>query len=377
MISKRTYRILVGIIGLLFIAPLLQRNLHLWTFDALKGARTAHKKPAITLESWLNGQYQKDADKYCTDSFGFQSPLVRSINQIDFSLFRQANAQYVVVGKEHYLYETPYIEAHLGMDFLGDSTISEKVKMYKQVHDTLFALGTNLRMIFAPGKGSYFPEYIPDYYQKYRRSKTNYQGFKAGFDNANMPYLDFNAWFRQEKESALAPLFPRTGIHWSKYGMLIATDSILRFWNSNYNQDLPTLHYTMPDSTTKMTSGSDADVEDGLNIYQTLPHFDMVYPSHKIVERNDKITSAVIADSYYWGLFDIGLSTIACDSGEFWYYFKQVYPQNFTSGLMIDDLDLKSAIESKNEILILQTDATLDRFGFGFIEAAHNVYFKP
>ena len=175
---------------------------------------------------------KKNADKYCTDSFGFQSPLVRTINQIDYSLFGQANAQYVIIGKDNYLYETPYIEAHLGMDFLGDSVVNQKVAMFKQVRDTLAALGTNLTMIFAPGKGSYFPEYIPDYYQKYRQARTNYDAFKLGFDTKQLPYLDFSAWFRQEKENALAPLFPRTGIHWSKYGMLVATDSILRYWDS-------------------------------------------------------------------------------------------------------------------------------------------------
>ncbi|MFT5723625.1 MAG: hypothetical protein ACI9JN_000742 [Bacteroidia bacterium] len=374
--SKTTYRILVGVIALLFIGPIIQRNFHVWTFDSLKGEHYPHQKPKITLKSWLDGSYQQAADKYCTDSFGFQSPMVRGINQIDYSLFREANAQYVIVGKENCLYETPYIEAHLGMDYLGDSVILEKIWKYKQVSDTLEKLGVKLNMIFAPGKASFHETYIPDYYWQYQNDKTNYVGFKTAMNQLQMAYIDLHAWFRNEKGSASAPLFPLTGIHWSKYGMVLATDSILNYWNSQFTGTLPHLSFNIPDTTTIITKGSDADVEDGLNIIQQLPHFNMIYPSYHFVDGTKKIKTAVIADSYYWGLFDIGLSTIACDSGEFWYYFKRVYPQNFKTGLMIEDLNIKTAIESKDVITILQTDATLNRFGFGFIEAAYELYYE-
>lgn len=352
-----------------------QRNLHIWSFKGLKGEHYPHQKPAVTLKSWLDGSYQKAADKYCTDSFGFQSPMVRGINQLDYTLFKEANAQYVVIGKDNYLYETPYIEAHLGMDFLGDSIIEEKVRKFKAVRDTLCQLGIKLDMVFAPGKGSYYPEYIPDYYFKYSGHQTNYVEFKKAFNKHHVNYLDFHEWFRNEKGTASAPLFPITGIHWSKYGMILATDSILSYWNSKFEGQLPKASFTIPDTTTTVTQGSDADVEDGLNILQTLPHYNMVYPQNTFVAGTRKIKTAVIADSYYWGLFDLGLSTIACDSGEFWYYFKQVYPQNFQSGLMIKDLDLQEAIESKDAIMLLQTDATLNRFGFGFVESAYDLYF--
>lgn len=367
---------MIGIICLVFLMPLAQRNFHIWTFKSLKGEHYPHHKPSVTLQSWLDGSFQSAADKYCTDSFGFQEPLVRTINQLEFTLFHEANAQYVVVGKDNYLYETPYIEAHLGMDYLGDSIIFEKTRKLKAIQDTLRQLGVNLDVIFAPGKASYYPEFIPDYYWQYRNVSTNYDALKTSFQQSNIPFLDFHAWFRSEKNLATAPLFPQTGIHWSQYGMMLASDSILKFWNQRYGETLPTMLIHLPDTTTTITQGSDADVEDGLNILQTLPHKQMLYPKAEFLERNKKIRTAVIADSYYWGLFDLGLSTVACDSAEFWYYFKQVYPQHFTQPLMIQDLDLKEAIESKETILLLQTDATLDRFGFGFIEAVYDLYFE-
>jgi hypothetical protein len=362
-------------VGLLFILPVIQRNFNLWEFKGLRGEYYTHTKPSITLSSWLDGSFQKRADKYSTDSFGFQRPLVRTINQIDYSLFKQANAKYVIIGKENCLYETPYIEAHLGMDYIGDSAIAVKVKQFKMLYDTLAKLDVHLQMIFAPGKGSYYEEYIPDYYWQFQQPMTNYVAFKNAMNQVRIEYIDLHHWFRNEKGTESAPLFPLTGIHWSQYGMVLAADTILSTWNSFCDTTLPKLTYTLSGFTTKETKGSDADVEDGLNIFQTLPHFDMAYPTHRYTKEEGKINTAVIADSYYWGLYNLGLSNVGGDNGEFWYYFKAVYPQYFTNELTVDHFDLQQAIQSKDIIALLQTDATLDRFGFGFIEKAYKIYF--
>ncbi|MBO6516340.1 MAG: hypothetical protein JJ975_07295 [Bacteroidia bacterium] len=352
---------------------MLQRNLNLVEYTSLKGAARSSQKPPITLQSWLSGDYQKKAANYCTDSFGFRTPLVRAINQLDLNLFNRANAQYVIVGKNNCLYETPYIEAHLGMDFLGDSLVLAYSKKMQMLHDTLEALGVDLQMVFAPGKASYFPEYIPDYYKKYQTSNTNYQRFKHYFDSLQFSYIDLHTWVRSMKDTSSYPLFPLTGIHWSKYGMVLATDSLLKYWYNN-SSNAPCLNWEKGIVTTE-TQGSDADVEDGMNLMYPLNRFPMMYPKYDwVTDSSNRLKTAVIADSYYWGLFDIGLSSSGSE-GEFWYYFKQVYPQYFEDGLMVDDLDLKAAIESKDVIVLLQTDATLDRFGFGFVEAAFDLYF--
>lgn len=360
---------------LLFAISFTQHLLNWVEVKPLKGSTNNYTSPEVSLSSWLSGEYQSKMDKHLTSSFGFREPLVRMVNQLDYTLYHEANARYVVIGKDDFLYETPYIEAHLGMDYLGDSAIqgiSTKMKMLK---DTLRKLGVDLQLVFAPGKASYFPEYIPDHYSQYAGDTNNYERFKYHFDALGFEYLDLHRWFRTMKDTSTYPLFPITGIHWSKYGMALAVDSILNYWNQKYNDSLPDFHFGFGEISTE-TQGSDADVEEGLNIFEQLQHFGMMYPTYHFIDSaKKKLQTAVIADSYYWGLFDIGLSTIASDSGEFWYYFKQVYPQHFSNELMINDLDLKQAIESKDVIMLLQTDATLDRFGFGFVEAAWELYF--
>jgi hypothetical protein len=346
----------------------------MWSFEPLKGAHNNPDKPSITLTSWLDGSYQKKTHAYCTDAFGFQEPLVRLVNEVDYQLFDAANAKYVVVGRNNCLYETPYIEAELGMDYLGDSIIHDYTYKMSHLNDTLQKLGVDLQMVFAPGKASFYPENIPTYYFRYKSDSTNYDRFKHHMDEYGFAYLDLHKWFRSMKDTSRYPLLPNTGIHWSKYGMVLAVDSISKYWQQKFRYQ-PRFEYSNGELSS-IAQGSDADVEDGMNLLSDIPNLTMMYPKHdfsKLPKPNLK--TSVIADSYYWGLFNIGLSTLASDSGEFWYYFHQVYPQHFENQLMIKDLDLKQAIESKDVIMLLQTDGTLDRFGFGFVEAAYDLYF--
>lgn len=372
---KSTYRFLLVVLLLGVSIVWTQRFFGLWQFDELGGANTKHPMPSLTMKAWLDGDFQSRFDQYSTDSFGFQSPLVRAVNELDFQVFNEANARYVVVGKDNYLYETPYIEAVTGMDYLGYDSIQTMVSKLSRVQDTLSKLGVRLEVLLAPGKGSYYSEYIPDYYKHYTSDSNNYSVFKHVFEAQNIPYLDFHAWFRSMKDTTAYPLFPITGIHWSKYGMVLATDSIINHWSTLYPNRVSQMSYSLEHEVTTVTESTDADVEEGMNLITELKHYPMMYPNYTFDKKDTLITTAVIADSYYWGLFDVGLSTRACKDGEFWYYFQQVYPQNFETGLMIKDLDLKEAIESKDLIMILQTDATLDRFGFGFVNAAYELYF--
>ena len=372
---KSTYRLLLVVLLVGVSIVWTQRLFGLWHFDELGGANTKHPMPSLTMKAWLDGDFQTKFDQFGTESFGFQSPLVRLVNELDFQTFNEANARYVVVGKDNYLYETPYIEAVTGMDYLGYDSIQTMVTKLSMVQDTLSKLGVRLEVLLAPGKGSYYPEYIPDYYKHFTSDSNNYSVFKDMFELQNIPYLDFHAWFRSMKDTTSYPLFPITGIHWSKYGMVLATDSIINHWNVLYPNRVSKMPYTLERELTTVTESTDADVEEGMNLISELKHYPMMYPNYTFNKRDSSITTAVIADSYYWGLFDVGLSTRACKDGEFWYYFQQVYPQNFETGLMIKDLDLKEAIESKNLIMLLQTDATLDRFGFGFVDAAYDLYF--
>jgi hypothetical protein len=79
-------------------------------------------------------------------------------------------------------------------------------------------LGKQVLVILAPGKASYFPEFIPDEMATITKLNTNYEGYKAELKESTVPFIDAHQWFRNMKDTSRYPLFPKCGIHWSKYG---------------------------------------------------------------------------------------------------------------------------------------------------------------
>jgi hypothetical protein len=154
--------------------------------------------------------------------------LVRLNNQISYAFFNKANAKTVVIGKNNYLYEENYIKAYFGSDFIGSDSILHQVQKLKFIADTLARLNKDLILVFAPGKASFFPEYIPQKYLK-QRKETNFESYLKFAKENNLNLIDFNSFFRSQKGISQFPLYPKYGIHWSYYAACFATDSIAKY----------------------------------------------------------------------------------------------------------------------------------------------------
>jgi hypothetical protein len=360
----------ISLFAAFFFLPHFLKLTDLGDFKKLNGSFGTQKKPHITFKSWFSGDFQEQYGEYYNDSFGLSPPMVRFANQIDFSLFKQPNTRYVVIGKQNVLYESAYIDAALGLDFLGSDSIQKIANELQLIRQKLRKQNTELLVVFAPGKGSMYPEQIPEYYLQFKSNEINLTEFKSAFSKANIPFLDFNSWFISMKDTSPYSLMPKNGIHWSTYGMCLAADSMLRYLGAITQKDLPIWQFTATGPTTEAIK-SDDDIEKGLNLIVDLPNDVMTHPKIEIIDSTkSKLKVAVISDSYFWSIYDAGFCSRATDEGQFWYYNKQVYPQYFSTGTMVHDLDLKKALSENDVIIILQTDATLPRFGFGFIKQA-------
>ena len=150
----------------------------------LHGAIVIKEYKPFTWETWFNSEYQESTAEYINHNFGFRSEFIRLNNQRHYSFFNRAKANQVIVGKESYLYEENYIKAHLGIDFLGNKEIAEKTRKLKFIQEKLKETGTDLYVVFAPGKGSYCPEFIPDSYKKDAQSNTNYKSYLKEFNRS-------------------------------------------------------------------------------------------------------------------------------------------------------------------------------------------------
>ena len=382
MEEKNKYKKLIlsalyGGILLVMILPFLQKQFHLIEIKPLRGAIENVESPQLTTEAWLKGDFQKSKEKYINHSFGFRPLFVRLHNQYYYSFFNTAKANGVLIGKDNYLYEENYIKAYFGTDFIGEKAIAEKVNKLQDLSDTLNSKGIKLIVLLAPGKGSYFPEYFPSAYESTKKSTTNFNVYKEKLKQSSVDWLDFHTWFEEMKDTSSYELFPKTGIHWSKYAEIIVADSLLKKIEQSTQRPMPKIVVSKVDRN-KHAWDTDQDIEDGMNLLFDIEDNEMGYPAYQIVSSKEvqPIKVLTVADSYYWGLFNRGFSKDLFGNGQFWFYNEQIYPDSYVAPLNVSDIDLISEVEKNKVILLISTDANLYKFAFGFIDDLHDAYFS-
>ena len=354
---------------LLLLLPAIQHVFNLVEITPLKGSIEKVEPKKLTLDTWFSGDFQTDNEKFINDNFGFRNVFVRMNNEIAFRLYNKAKANGVIIGKNNYLYELNYLHSYNGTDFIGKDSIDQRMEKLKFIQDTLQKLNKTVLVVFAAGKGFYYPEYFPEEF-KIKRSLTNYDYYLEKSKQLKINYIDFNDYFVNNKVKSKYPLYPQYGIHWSKYGMGLAADSMISYIENNRNIDMNNL--TWKKVSLEDPKEEDFDIEDGMNLLCRLKSFKMGYPELHFEQDKQKTKPNVlmISDSFYWGMFNFGISCVF-DKSHFWYYNKEVYPETFTSPLTTDKVNLKKEIQNHDVIIIMATPATLPNFGWGFIEKAY------
>jgi hypothetical protein len=356
--------------------PMLQKMFIGIKEEPLHGAFEKYENQDWAVDSWKAGTYQEKQEQYLNQNFGFHNSLVRLYNQIRYSVFKATNAQFMIIGKDDYLYGENYIRAYLGQNYLGKDSIQSMALKLSLIRDTLLKKNTQLVVVLCPGKASFIPDYLPDDLLRQKTGNSNEPDMMNEFRAKEIPVIDFNKWFRENHDKFKYPFYPKCGWHWSLYSQYFVGDSLVRYIEKLHGVDMP--DYVL-DSVTVSDENLSTDYDAGnlLNLIWKLPTYPMAYPhTHFVEEGKTKIKSLVIGDSYYTDMWSAGISKIAFDDADFWYYNKDVYSNHNAVPITTDKLDLKKEIEDKKTIILLCTDGNYHQLGFGFINDAYNLYYK-
>lgn len=367
MASFRKY-LLIFLLGLLFL-PLLQNNVRFVDLEKLNGAYTLSRDSAFSVDRWYSGNFQAVREIFLSEEFGLRSLFIRIRNQLDFNLFRKANARNVVIGKNNYLYVDTYITAHYGLDFIGMNSINDEIGRLQFINDTLKKLNKTLILIFAPDKTWFFPEYIPDKY-KVPFQNSNYLEYLDLLKKSEINYIDFNNWFVASKNKSKYLLMPKNGTHWSMYGSAVAGDSLIKYIEKvrQIKMRRPVWKSIQVRSDTLF----DADVENSMNLLFTLPSPLMAYPTVRFENDSTATRPNVLTegDSYYWGwqtpYYDIreAFST----SSVFWYYFKKLEHKE------VSQQEIRDELAKQDVVIIISTPTNWCSIGSGFIESTYDMF---
>ncbi|MCC6691041.1 MAG: hypothetical protein IT235_05865 [Bacteroidia bacterium] len=370
--NEKIKRVLFAIILAVLAIPFIQQNLKLVAIKALHGAIVNVPDSTFTIERWLNENYQKQQECYLNQQFGFRNSFIRLNNEIHFRLFNAAKANGVIVGKQNYLFEIGYINAYYGMDFIGMEKIDDNVKKLKQLSDTLKKMGKDLIIVFAPGKASYYPEYIPDKY-KTNVTITNYSYYLKKIKENGLNNIDFNSYFVEKKKTSKYLLYPKTGIHWSMYGIFLVSDSLVKYIEKLRNIDMPEIKCSEVIYTDSIHP-NDMDIERGMNLLFPISKPKMAYPVYKYNMQNKTKPSVItVADSYYWSIYGTNMVKALFERPRYWYYFKEFYAAD-SYMKTIDVINFEDEINKNDIIILMATEANLAKFPWGFIEKMNEIY---
>lgn len=364
------YGFVVVLISFLALAH-VQNQFEVFKEPKLKKPLSLTEKTPFSLEDWMSTSFQGNASAYERDHFGFFNSILMSYNQVEFSVFNKAHARKVQIGEEGYLYEEAYIDAYYGRDLLPDSVLRSRMQKLVEVRNGLDSLGVRLMILLAPGKGSFYPEYIPDHLREaYVPDKTNLSVYREALEQNGVAVLDMNKWFVERKESSEYPLISQTGIHWSYYGMLKTIDTLIHFSEDYLRCDLPDIQFNDIEVATKPRF-TDGDVEFGMNLMQIINGQELAYPSFNFEEGNfDRVKMLMVGDSYGLGLYKRGLFHKSFSDGQFWFYNKMAYRHGHEKR-KLGYVDWMEEVKTSELIVLLATDATLPEFPWKFIDIAH------
>lgn len=368
-LRNKSITILFYGIFILLLIPWIQSVLNIAYEKPLSGAIKEPVETEFTFTGWFSGEFQSKHEEYINESFGFRNFFVRLNNQLAFNLFNKAKANGVIVGKDNYLYELNYLLAYSGKDFIGEDSIRQNIERLKFIQEELGKRNKTVLLVLAPGKASFYPEFIPDEYLQ-TDSPTNYKIYAKLSNDFGINTIDFNSYFISQKESSEYPLYPKGGIHWSHYGMCMALDSIVHRLEKLRNENLTEIYWD--NVRMDLPNEVDNDIANGMNLLFTPCKDSMAYPEIIIKEEDVAVrpSAVVIGDSFYWDMYNL-TPRVFNENHHFWYYNKEGFPPEAGSPVNVDNLNFQQELEQHDIFMILCTEANLSRLGWGFIDRAY------
>ncbi|HTB06091.1 MAG TPA: hypothetical protein VK806_03985 [Bacteroidia bacterium] len=365
MRNKISYKgALLAIIMCILLLPLIQSRFKLIKVKPLFGLVQAESDTTFSWPAWFSSRFQYKREKYLNDSSGLREIYIRIHNQIDFTVFKKIDNTGIISGKDGTLFSIDYAKAYAGSDYIGIDAIVDKVKKLRHIQDILQTRNKTLIVLLAPGKASYEPELLPDFYRTGRIN--NYVVLTKIIKGYGLNCIDFNDYFRKQRNKAKYPLYTKYTAHWSRYGVCLAGDSIVKYIERIRNIDM--VHPDMSVINVGEAEGGEVELENEMNLLFDLKHEKVGIPVIKDIKDSTKAMPKLffIGDSYFWNLAVFFNFWNEFSNLTFCYYGSDIYRKGGEGVLHKSDINLKDEIDKADVIILESTELNYDRIGWWF-----------
>lgn len=375
--KKHTKTILFALTALLLFVSAIQQATGFCKVKELSGVTTQNDKPVLSYESYRNGSFQRKAEAYLQQHYGFREPLTRLYNQVLWAFFRTSQVvekKRIFINDDNWIFEPWTVEEYYQSRvylYSNDSADmvhkmeAEAFRLYQLQH-ILEPNGTHLFVALLPGKELICSEHMPKnkYYFKEKKI-TAFEFYSKRFKEMGINHVNFGEWFLQMKDTVSYPLFPQTGTHWSNLASMYVSDSLLRYLEQLGDMNIINL---VIEKKYQRTVKPDNDLESLMNLIWPLkkaPNFlaGYYYTTDSTAVKPKIIT---IGDSFYWNIVNCSSFGTAFSAFPYWYYFSTAYFNG--DNTKVADLDLLNEVLSSDFIMLSYSTAPIYGMSNGFSE---------
>lgn len=275
--NKKIRKLLGGIVPLSILGFLLilffTFVLHFENKTILRSVSLAPYPNGISLKTIMDGKYQKNLSKWITDNFYGHSIIVKCHNQIEYSVFNDANGDWIL-GKNGYLYSKSQTQNFVGGG-RDAGAVAEAYDTYaKNVYQLQLKLkqnGKDFFYIINPIKAEIYPENLPWYERivEERNTKRNLNDSELlhrSFDKYGVNYFDTTDDLMEMKQEKDFDIFTKTGHHWTLTAVTNELNSIF----ANMKSVTPAIDYPVIDNRGIENKFfiSDKDIFDIQNVFR-------------------------------------------------------------------------------------------------------------
>lgn len=337
--KKVKYDLILFVLLMAFLFVfIIQELTGLFSVKPMNGVFVPTPKPKPTYESYLTSKYQSQIEKYAGENFGFRESVIRFYNQYLWDLYRKTSVSkdQLVLGKDDWLYEPGAVSDYYQRQFRFfavdsaqmASMLSKEARHLLRLQQVLESHGTHLIVCLVPSKDLIYPEYLPEnqdtLFEKEPKLSARFFNEQV-FTQLGVNHLNLEQYFLQMKDTADFALFPKTGMHWSRYAALYGADTLIRYMEHLGNINMKNL--VLGPRELDNARDPDDDLERLLNLLRPIPKPQYYYADCK----SDGDATAtmpkmiVIGDSFWWTIaFQIPLKEIF-SRAPYWYYNSTIY----------------------------------------------------
>ena len=302
--------------------------------------------------SFVKQDFQKEFEKQVKDDGKFAKEFRKIDSTIIFKLFSSTNSG-VIVGKNDFLFEKPYIDEKFTINSDTGEKLNELAIKIKKVQDIFYKNNIKFLYIIAPTKADFYSEFLPSKFQciivNSKSNKRNYTILKEKLDKYKINYIDANEFYIKNKNIAEYPLMTKYGIHWSNYGFYYFFNQHLNpiFFNNSISCEL---------KVSKKQYGSDFDLGSLMNLEQKYFRNEKLANFYNC-KTSEKLPKVLLIGDSFTDIFYNNLKDIFNDGlKQFrWWYYKRYFKFD---GSETNDLTIKDKIKvvkDKDIIIFVNT----------------------